>query len=485
MYSFQVGEAIQSRPIEELTSPYLVRRREEVDQARKEWERSNAEIRTSRQLREDLNEKLRKAERWQFLRALLAKRIERLTGEVQQQDQKLARLTEEVEKRAASARLDVGDFNSEWWGRLNRDFSALSSCGKAWDVTSELLGRQYRSLATAVVERTPVNLRARRLPLFDPKQEALHVTNANGADLYIYPDLLIVFDRTDRFALIDLHDVRVEYTETRFHETEPVPPDTRVVGHTWRYANNDGSPDRRFSDNRQIPIVLYGTIHLSTATGLNEEYQFSDPSKAHAFASALSELSSTSDVALRQSGPPPNHSPAMPTGSPSKYDDFSGLLRNVIEFSSSIVKNGFWPHEKTISSDITDYFITLFTLITIADGSIEDDELEAFGSILGNAFGVPMDLGSVRGVIQLRINEGLDPTSFAMTPPEFFKAAARFDLAVGSTACETMAKSISVLGKAIITSDGDVNEIEVAVITASLGFIKQYLDSVGVPIHVS
>ncbi len=53
-------------------------------------------------------------------------------------------------------------------------------------------------------------------------------------------------------------------------ETEGVPSDSKIVGRTWKYVNKKGGPDKRFKDNRELPIALYQAVHLNSQTGLNE-----------------------------------------------------------------------------------------------------------------------------------------------------------------------------------------------------------------------
>jgi hypothetical protein len=79
------------------------------------------------------------------------------------------------------------------------------------------------------------------------------------------------------------------YDTVAFHEDGSVPSDSRVVGHTWLKANKDGSPDRRFADNYQIPIAEYG-LRITSGTGLNEEYMVSGASVALQFAKAWTEF---------------------------------------------------------------------------------------------------------------------------------------------------------------------------------------------------
>lgn len=119
---------------------------------------------------------------------------------------------------------------------------------------------------------------------------ALRFENANGLDMLIYPTFALVPRDDDAFALIDLRDLILTFEPVQFHEHEDVPQDAQVVGQAWLRANRDGSPDRRFIDNSQIPICLYGSIVFKSAGGLWEEYQFSNARAAALFADAFSDL---------------------------------------------------------------------------------------------------------------------------------------------------------------------------------------------------
>ena len=58
---------------------------------------------------------------------------------------------------------------------------------------------------------------------------------------------------------------------TRFIEKSGVPNDSKVVDNTWRYLNKDGTADRRFRGNHQIPICEYSEYSFRSASGLNEK----------------------------------------------------------------------------------------------------------------------------------------------------------------------------------------------------------------------
>lgn len=91
-----------------------------------------------------------------------------------------------------------------------------------------------------------------------------------------------------QYADLDYTTIAATAGPTVFIETGRVPGDSRVVGHTWRYVNRDGGPDRRFKDNRQIPRVRYGELRIATATGFLQVFQFSSEAAAATMASALS-----------------------------------------------------------------------------------------------------------------------------------------------------------------------------------------------------
>jgi hypothetical protein len=47
-------------------------------------------------------------------------------------------------------------------------------------------------------------------------------------------------------------------------EQESLPSDATVIGQTWKYVRRDGGADRRFNNNRQLPIVKYGVVAFSS-----------------------------------------------------------------------------------------------------------------------------------------------------------------------------------------------------------------------------
>lgn len=178
------------------------------------------------------------------------------------------------------------------WNRLAEAFATLSRSEGIWDVTAyrDKRAGEERSAATKVVNRKSVQLAAAELPIIQMQYQALRWRNANGGDLFIYPGFLILFQGERDFAMLDLNEVQCIFEPRRYEERETTPKDSTQVGVAWRYANRDGSPDKRYSDNSQTPVFLYTEVTWKSASGLSEEYLFSNAQAAAAFVDALTDF---------------------------------------------------------------------------------------------------------------------------------------------------------------------------------------------------
>ena len=60
-------------------------------------------------------------------------------------------------------------------------------------------------------------------------------------------------------------------------EKNKVPKDSKIIGKTWKYRNKNGTRDRRFKDNVEYPICLYGECDLKSDFGVDISIIFSNP----------------------------------------------------------------------------------------------------------------------------------------------------------------------------------------------------------------
>lgn len=121
--------------------------------------------------------------------------------------------------------------------------------------------------------------------------------------LFFLPDM-VLYLQGNTFASISYGTLTVRQGTTRFIEDGSVPSDAVVVGQTWKYVNKNGGPDRRFKDNRQLPIAQYGVLEFISSGGLNIHLNTSSAEKAAAFANCLAER--VGRIRMNQTAAPPS-----------------------------------------------------------------------------------------------------------------------------------------------------------------------------------
>ena len=178
--------------------------------------------------------------------------------------------------------------------RCLRAFEALSQCSGVWDITSASDVDQIRSRsATSMsVERVSTRVVRKELPGITSPDPPMVFLNRNGADIYIYPCFFVMFESPSRLGILDLADLELTYEATHFIETDAVPPDALKVGDAWEKSNKDGSRDKRYKENRRLPVMKYGEITFRSDSGVCEKYLISDANKAEEFVEALEEFKS-------------------------------------------------------------------------------------------------------------------------------------------------------------------------------------------------
>ena len=134
-------------------------------------------------------------------------------------------------------------------------FERLRACQRVWHVEArgDVRDPKYHAGASSVVKRSRVAL-GDKPPRIIKTNIPVPNLPAGKQTLYFFPDRLLVFSRGGVGA-VPYRELAVDMDERRFIEDEAVASDTRVIGKTWRYVNKRGGPDRRFKDNRELPVA--------------------------------------------------------------------------------------------------------------------------------------------------------------------------------------------------------------------------------------
>jgi len=290
------SSAVSSAPVEEvrstgtelLTSGSLKELKRVIQTAYEEHEDISGQLNTAR------NEKQRALDRyssWEngfLFKRIFKKKFAKLKVDFDIAEAKVEELAEQLRLTTIATQMEIAKEQAEPYFRMRDEFASLSECAAIWDIKTHQATDRFRERTTAYqrVGRERITFSLGSCDLIQWEQKVPHLQNINGGDLFLYPGFILYRAAREAFSVIDFHDVKSTAVAVQFQEEQGVPNDSRVIGQTWAKANRDGSRDRRFVGNYQIPVVLYGSLTLKSASGLWEEFQFSNPERLQRFLEA-------------------------------------------------------------------------------------------------------------------------------------------------------------------------------------------------------
>jgi hypothetical protein len=185
------------------------------------------------------------------------------------------------------------DFDADMeaaYAKLHIAASQLANCAAAWHIeaSGKVHDRKYHAGASNLVRRKSTSIQKAEPDYVKTNIETIAV-GVGRQTLHFFPDRILVYD-ANGVGAVGYQELRIEVSATRFIESDSVPRDAEVVDRTWKYVNKSGGPDRRFKDNKELPVCRYEEIALSSPTGLNEVLQLSRCGYGNDFAKAISLL---------------------------------------------------------------------------------------------------------------------------------------------------------------------------------------------------
>lgn len=289
--SYFLEENIFSADIHEITSQNMQGIKEAIILAQQQKKDLSTDLRKITRVLSTT--KAKKILSYVFLYGLIKKEIPQNSDrDIKAQQEAIKQTKELIEKCYVNLEIDFDSDIKRKFEKVYESFKKLTTSQKIWDITSAHFQDRVamRSSASTIVNRRQVIFELKTIPYIKSDYQALYLKNANGADIYIYPTFIVMYTNESNFAIIGINELNFQQTYTRFTETSTVPRDTKIIGQTWAKVNKNGTRDKRFKNNYQIPVVRYGNIRLSTQTGLREEYEFSNYEFTEEFSIAFREF---------------------------------------------------------------------------------------------------------------------------------------------------------------------------------------------------
>lgn len=165
----------------------------------------------------------------------------------------------------------------------------LAGANRVWYVATEQHTVDWKRQAGAnfLVERKQAQVKVIEPP-FISTNVTIWGVEAGNTKILFFPDTALIFQQ-GQYQAAPYESVNISFSLSRFADLSP-PQDAEIIGHTWQYVNKNGGPDRRFSNNRQIPLALYGIVRITSSSGVDLRLYVSSRALAANFATILSDL---------------------------------------------------------------------------------------------------------------------------------------------------------------------------------------------------
>lgn len=176
----------------------------------------------------------------------------------------------ETKRRQVNLIYEFENNDFEYYKEIISAFNKIAQSKNIWSlISSEFLLSDYQSKINAgarnLVDRVLASSGTGKLPWVNTNIN-IPLIKANGKSLYFVPDGILVYD-SKGVAYVDYKNLKISYDTTQFVDECP-PSDAHVIYNTWQYVNKDGGPDRRFKNNKKIPVCKYGKLKIEIGNKL-------------------------------------------------------------------------------------------------------------------------------------------------------------------------------------------------------------------------
>lgn len=179
------------------------------------------------------------------------------------------------------ARINL-DYNvdSDMRAEIDRHMAPLEQIvesKKIWYISQskEITNSKYEGGATSALKRNDV-FASKRLPFPFRTNEKAAYFRCGREKLVFLPDKFLIIKNL-RVGALNYSDLITSFEVTKFIEDRIVPSDAEIIQYTWKYVNKSGDRDKRFSNNKKLPVCKYGKMHISSKEkGVNSIIMFSN-----------------------------------------------------------------------------------------------------------------------------------------------------------------------------------------------------------------
>lgn len=152
---------------------------------------------------------------------------------------------------------------------LNLAVNLLTGSQMIWQVTAIQRNSSIKTNAGASNSVTRKRIRIyKKKPYFLKTNAVCYYVKLATEEVFALPDRLVVKGKKG-WGTVAYEELEIKVSSVKHVEDVTPPKDAAIIGYTWQFVNKDGSPDKRYKNNRRLPWCNYGTIAFKSTTGLD------------------------------------------------------------------------------------------------------------------------------------------------------------------------------------------------------------------------
>ena len=169
-----------------------------------------------------------------------------------------------------NVRVDM-DSEIEWeWRKLLETLREMRRSKKVWMVesSSDIANKKINAGATKSVARVKAKIKLLKPNWFNGfngfrlKLDNQTILIRSRKLMIIFLPNIVLVKKGFRYSAHNYEALRMSSSTTNMVETGSVARDATIIRKTWKNVNADGSADKRFKENKQYPVCMYGLLRI-------------------------------------------------------------------------------------------------------------------------------------------------------------------------------------------------------------------------------
>ena len=173
------------------------------------------------------------------------------------------------------------------FSNIQATFEAMSKCSRIWSIvdSKKISDTKNNAGSNVGISRQKIKLKKKNPPYIKSSITPLCIPLGKNV-IYFYPNHVLIASK-NKILVKNYLIVTSVFDKIKYVEDESVPKDANIVGTTWQYVNKNGNRDKRYKDNKELPIVEYAQIEFKSMFSTLGEIQVSRINVAESFCDAI------------------------------------------------------------------------------------------------------------------------------------------------------------------------------------------------------